>query len=210
MDDVAEEANTESVQAESCHREVQATAGETISEDNTDIIDEDIADVIDEILEEDPDVVQESSHLEELHHMAQKALSAISSQEIPSTGATTYIDNSEREKPPPLSNSFIPYIVEGRVYRDCEEQHCPAGFIHSEKMRLRDEDEEQEEEESDASSLKNKEQEVKESNASSLKDKYAFINKPATTKRKRQRPKLKKENKFGSKNRQQFTSEYRS
>jgi len=492
VDDVAEEANP--VQAESYHKEVQATAGETISEDNADVFDEDTADVIDKILEEDPDVVQESSHLEKLHHMAQK----VSSQEIPSTGATTNIDNSGKEKLPALSNSSILYIVEDGVYkllptteqwkdfptilhcaeslgaekigafkvfipegvasrnligpqdtltqegcyysverqkngtfkmgreklnveartdpsptdtssaeqlvqrfetvltnhaeatlkdvyycadidvregasrvrlglpmespiwplkgdrliktkkriaglhwpfvyqagpafgapfaihredhrlhsinylytgqpkvwvvippkhaqhledklratngpyyqtsceqfirhsatyllrstldawdisfkvirqlpneavvtlpqsyhqgfnagynlaeavnyadsnwdtvdyRDCEEQHCPAGFIHSEKMRLRDEDEEQEEEESDASSLKDKEQKGKESNAASLKDKCASVDEPATTKRKRQRPKPKKENKSGSRNRQQSTSEYRS
>lgn len=78
MDEVAEEANTESVQAESCHREVQATARETISENNTDIIDEDIADVIDEILKKNPNVVQESFYFKKLYYMTQKALFAIS------------------------------------------------------------------------------------------------------------------------------------
>jgi len=38
-------------------------------------------------------------------------------------------------------------------YRDCKEQLCPAGFIHSKKMCLRNRDEEQEAEENDVSSV---------------------------------------------------------
>ena len=81
--------------------------------------------------------------------MAQKALFIISLYDISLTNATSCIGNFKREKPPPLSNSFIPYIIKNKVYRNCEKQHCSAEFIYSEKMRLRNE-------KSDAFNLKNK------------------------------------------------------
>lgn len=146
--------------------------GEFTSPNTADVIDKDIANVVDEILEEVPDVIQESFYPEELHHMAQKAFSAVSPHDIPSTCAGPCIGNSEREKPPPLSNNSIHCIVEDGVF-----QLLPT------------EDEEQEEEESDASSLEDEEQEEEESNALNLEDECASVDEPAATKRKRQRPK---------------------
>ena len=113
--DIAEEVSTESVQTESYHREVQPTAGEVISRDIA--IEEDVADFINEILEEVPDIISENSSPEEIHRMAQKALSAMSSQDVPSAGDKTYIGNSREEKSPPLSNNSIQYIVERGVYK---------------------------------------------------------------------------------------------
>ena len=117
MDDIAEVANAESAQAESYYKEVQATGGETMSQNTAEVIDQEIADVIDDILKEVPDVIQNTASPQELHYIAQRALSAISSQSTPSTGATTSISNSEGEMSPPLSNNSINFIVEDGVYK---------------------------------------------------------------------------------------------